>query len=593
MDPQYIRNFSVIAHIDHGKSTLADRFLQITGTIPAREFRDQVLDDMDLERERGITIKAHSVQMRYRAEDGNDYVLNLIDTPGHVDFSYEVSRSLKACEGAILLVDAAQGVQAQTVANFHLALEEGLEIIPVLNKIELPNADVAQCLKELKDLAGFVPEEVLTVSAKEGRGVKELLEAVIRKVPPPACDADAPARALIFDSVYDHFRGVVIYVRLIEGKLAPGEKILLMNSGLEFEVSEVGIFHPEMKAVGSLTAGEVGYVIAGIKDPADVWIGDTITSANAPAREALAGFRALQPVVFSGLYPINAADFGELKAALGKLHLNDPSFVYQPESSVALGSGYRCGFLGLLHMDIVQERLQREYDLDLVMTHPSVVYQVALRDGAEFSLDNPMAYPSRNLIQEVREPFIRAFIITPTEHIGAIMQMVQDRRGACVSTESLGERSVILTFEVPLNEVVVDFYDLIKSVTHGYGSLDYEHIGHRPADLVKLEILLNSEPVDAFACLVHQEKARERGMKLAARLKEVIPHHQFQVAIQAAADGKVIARETIKAFRKDVTGYLYGGDRSRKDKLLQKQKRGKKRMKMVGKVNIPQKAFLE
>ncbi len=590
---QRIRNFCVVAHIDHGKSTLADRFLQATGAIPDRQFRDQVLDDMDLERERGITIKSHPVQMRYRSADGNDYVLNLIDTPGHVDFSYEVSRSLKACEGAVLLVDAAQGVQAQTVANFHLALEGNLEIIPVLNKIELPNADVPQCLKELEDMAGFSPEEVLLVSAKEGRGVRELLETVIRRVPPPGGDPVEPLRALIFDSVYDHFRGVVIYVRLFGGRLKAGEKIRLMNSGREFEVSEVGVFHPEMTAAPELSAGGVGYLIAGIKDPADVRIGDTITTVASPAREPLPGFQTLQPVVFSGLYPVNAADFDELKAALAKLHLNDPSFVYQPESSTALGHGFRAGFLGLLHMDIVQERLQREYNLDLVMTHPSVIYQVVLREGKEFFLDNPMAFPARNQIQEVREPFIRARVITPSEHIGAIMQIALDRRGFCVSTESLGTKAVMMTFELPLNEVVVDFFDLIKSATHGYGSLDYEPIGYRPSDLVKLEILLNGEPVDAFACLVHQEKARERGGKLAERLKDVIPRHQFQIAVQAAADGKIIARETIKAFRKDVTGYLYGGDRTRKDKLLNKQKEGKKRMKMVGKVNLPQKAFIE
>jgi GTP-binding protein LepA len=590
---QRIRNFCVIAHIDHGKSTLADRFLQVTGSIPDRQFRDQVLDDMDLERERGITIKSHPVQMHFHSADGNDYILNLIDTPGHVDFSYEVSRSLKACEGAVLLVDAAQGVQAQTVANFHLALEGNLEIIPVLNKIELPNADVETCLKELKDLAGFSPEEVLLVSAKEGRGINELLETVIKRVPPPGGDPAEPLRALIFDSIYDHFRGVVIYVRLFGGKLKAGEKIWLMNFEREFEVSEVGVFRPEMEAAAELSAGDVGYVIAGIKDPADVRIGDTITAVAAPAREALPGFRTLQPVVFSGVYPVNAADFDELKTALGKLQLNDPAFVYQPESSTALGHGFRAGFLGLLHMDIVQERLQREYNLDLVMTHPSVIYQVVLRDGKEFSLDNPMAFPARNLIQEVREPFIRARVITPSEHIGAIMQIALDRRGFCVSTESLGTRSVMMTFELPLNEVVIDFFDLIKSATHGYGSLDYEPIGHRRSELVKLEILLNGEPVDAFACLVHQDKARERGMKLAERLKDVIPRHQFQIAVQAAADGKIIARETIKAFRKDVTGYLYGGDRTRKDKLLNKQKEGKKRMKMVGKVNLPQKAFIE
>ncbi|MFH1038309.1 MAG: translation elongation factor 4 [PVC group bacterium] len=588
-----IRNFCIIAHIDHGKSTLADRFLEITETIKPRDFRDQVLDDMDLERERGITIKSHPVQMKYRSGGQGDYTLHLIDTPGHVDFSYEVSRSLSACEGAILLVDAAQGVQAQTVANFYLALEQGLEIIPVLNKIDLPNADVPRCVRQLKDLAGFTEEEIFPISAKTGAGVSGLLRKVVEAVPPPPGRVDHPLQALIFDSVYNLFRGVIVYVRLMNGRLAAGEKVLLMNSGREYEVQEVGVFRPAMEAAGELRSGEVGYIIANIKEPSEVMIGDTLTSSTQPCTKPLPGFKELRPLVFSGLYPVNSADYEELKTALLKLHLNDPSFVYQPENSQALGFGFRCGFLGLLHMDIVNERLQREYGLSLVMTTPSVVYRVTTTDGRETILDNPMLLPEKNLIVEIREPFIRAFIITPNDHIGQIMQLAQDRRGECTATESLGLNSVILTFELPLNEVVIDFHDLIKSMTHGYGSLDYEYVGYRPSSLVKLEILLNQEPVDAFSSLVHREKARARGLKLVERLKEVIPRHMFRIAIQASADGQVIARETIKPFRKDVTAKLYGGDRTRKDKLLKKQKAGKKKMKMVGQVQVPQKAFIE
>ncbi|MDP8213825.1 MAG: translation elongation factor 4 [Candidatus Euphemobacter frigidus] len=588
-----IRNFCIIAHIDHGKSTLADRFLEITKTIKPRDFRDQMLDDMDLERERGITIKSHPVQMRYRTREGRDCVLHLIDTPGHVDFSYEVSRSLSACEGAILLIDAAQGVQAQTVANFYLALEEGLEIIPVLNKIDLPNADPDRCLRQLRDLAGFTGEEVFQISAKKGDGVEDLLEKVIERVPPPSGAGDQPLQALIFDSIYNPFRGVIVYVRLFGGSLSPGDKVLLMNSEREYEVQEVGIFRPGMEAREELSAGEVGYIIANIKEPSKVMIGDTLTSAVRPCPAPLPGFKELRPLVFSGLYPVNSADYEDMKTALVKLRLNDPSFVYQPENSQALGFGFRCGFLGLLHMDIINERLQREYDINLVMTIPSVVYQISTTDGRELALDNPVLLPERNRIVEVKEPYIRAFIITPNDYIGQIMQIVQERRGECTSTESLGRLSVILTFEIPLNEVVIDFYDLIKSVTHGYGSLDYEHIGYRRSNLVKLEILLNKEVVDAFSSLVHREKARSRGLKMVERLKDVIPRHMFKIAVQASADGQIIARETIKPFRKDVTAKLYGGDRTRKDKLLKKQKAGKKKMKMVGKVQVPQRAFIE
>lgn len=548
---------------------------------------------MDLERERGITIKSHPVQMSYRTRSGRDCLLHLIDTPGHVDFSYEVSRSLSACEGAILLVDSAQGIQAQTVANFYLALEQGLEIIPVLNKIDLPNADPARCLKQLQALAGFTEDEVFQISAKNGSGAAELLEAVVARVPSPPRERTAEVRGLIFDSIYNPFRGVIIYVRLFEGKLITGEKVLLMNKGREYEIQELGVFRPQMEPVDELGAGEVGYIIANIKDPAEVLIGDTLTAAARPCSEPLPGFKELQPLVFSGLYPVNSADYEDLKIALEKLHLNDPSFVYQPENSQALGFGYRCGFLGLLHMDIINERLRREYDLGLVTTTPSVVYRVTTTEGKELTIDNPVLLPEKNCLQEIREPFIRAWIITPNEHIGSIMQIAQDRRGECVATESLGENSVILTFNLPLNEVVIDFYDLIKSVTHGYGSLDYEYTGYRSSDLVRLEILLNGEPVDAFSCLVHREKARTRGLKMVERLKEVIPRHLFKIAVQAAADGKVIARETIKPFRKDVTAKLYGGDRTRKDKLLKKQKAGKKKMKMVGQIQVPQSAFIE
>jgi len=588
-----IRNFCIIAHIDHGKTTLSDRLLELTGAVASRDFRDQLLDGMDLERERGITIKAHPVQMHYAASDGNTYRLNLIDTPGHVDFSYEVSRSLKACEGAVLLVDAAQGVQAQTVANFYLALENDLEIIAAVNKVDLPSADPEGCLRQLQDLTGIPPDQIRRVSAKTGSGVKELLEQVIEAVPPPRGDPSASAQALVFDSLYDVYRGVIVYIRMVNGRLSKGDKVRFHSTGNEYEIGEIGVFKPEMTPTDLLSAGQVGYVIATIRDPSEVKSGDTLTLSAQPCAAPLPGFREHRPVVFSGLYPVNSADYEDLKAALVKLNLNDASFVYQPETSAALGFGFRCGFLGLLHLDIISERLTREYGLELVMTSPSVVYEITLSNWEDIKLDNPINFPDRNQIIEVREPFIRAFIITPNDNIGQIMQIAQERRGTCVSTESLGLNSVILTFELPLNEVVIDFYDLIKSVTHGYGSLDYEYVGYRPSDLVKMEILLNGEPVDAFSCLVHQDKAYYRGRRTVERLKEVIPRQQFRVAIQAAIDGKVIARETVRPFRKDVTAGLYGGDRSRKDKLLNKQKEGKKRMRMVGKVEVPQKAFIE
>jgi len=587
------RNFCIIAHIDHGKTTLSDRFLEMTGAVASREHRAQMLDDMDLERERGITIKAHPVRMNYTAADGRTYRLNLIDTPGHVDFSYEVSRSLKACEGAILLVDAAQGVQAQTVANFYLATDAGLEIIVALNKVDLPIADPERCRRQIFDLTGIPEAEMANVSAKSGTGIRELLERVIERVPPPAGDPEAPVQALIFDSLYDTYRGVIVYVRVVHGTLRVRDRVTLMSNGANYEIGELGVFKPGMTPVEELQAGQVGYFVATIRDPSEIKTGDTVTLASRPASAALPGFKEHRPVVFSGLYPVNSADYENLKTALQKLHLNDSSFVYQPESSAALGFGFRCGFLGLLHLDIISERLSREYDLDLIMTSPSVVYEITKTDWEEITLDNPVNFPSRSEIIEVREPFIRAFVITPNEHIGQIMQIARERRGECISTESLGLNSVILTFEIPLNEVVIDFYDLIKSVTHGYGSLDYEPIGYRPSELVKMEIMLNNEPVDAFSSLVHQDKAAYKGRRVVEKLKEVIPRHQFRIAIQAAIDGKIIARETVNPFRKDVIAGLYGGDRTRKDKLLNKQKAGKKRLRMIGKVEVPQKAFIE
>ncbi len=587
------RNFCIIAHIDHGKTTLSDRFLEMTGAVASREHRAQLLDDMDLERERGITIKAHPVRMNFAAADGRTYRLNLIDTPGHVDFSYEVSRSLKACEGAVLLVDASQGVQAQTVANFYLATDAGLEIIVALNKVDLSIADPERCRRQIFDLTGIAPAEIVSVSAKSGEGIRELLERVIERVPPPAGDPEAPVQALIFDSLYDTYRGVIVYVRVVSGTLRVRDRVTLMSTGANYEIGELGVFKPGMTPVEELQAGQVGYFVATIREPSEIKTGDTVTLTQRPASAALPGFKEHRPVVFSGLYPVNSADYENLKIALQKLHLNDSSFVYQAESSAALGFGFRCGFLGLLHLDIISERLSREYNLDLIMTSPSVVYEITKTDWEEITLDNPVNFPSRSEIIEVREPFIRAFVITPNEHIGQIMQIARERRGECISTESLGLNSVILTFEIPLNEVVIDFYDLIKSVTHGYGSLDYEPIGYRPSELVKMEIMLNSEPVDAFSSLVHQDKAAYKGRRVVEKLKEVIPRHQFRIAIQAAIDGKVVARETVQPFRKDVTAGLYGGDRTRKDKLLNKQKAGKKRLRMIGKVEVPQKAFIE
>ncbi len=590
---EYIRNFCIIAHIDHGKSTLADRFLEITNTIEKRDLVEQTLDGMDLERERGITIKSHPVKLMYTPEQSSEsYIMNLIDTPGHVDFSYEVSRSLAACEGAILLVDAAQGVQAQTVANVHLALDHDLEIIPVINKVDLPAADVDTVTKQIVELLGVPEETILQTSGKSGVGIPELLDKVIELVPPPALPETEELKWLIFDSQYDIYKGVIVYGRVFSGTIKKGDKIRFMSNGLTFEVIEIGIFSPKMKPTDSLSVGEVGYLTATIKNAADVRVGDTVTLDRKPAAEALPGFKECHPMVFSGFYPIDASDYEEFAKALARLKLNDASFHYEQENSAALGFGFRCGFLGLLHMEIIQERLEREYNVNLLATTPSVVYQIMLKNGEVFAIDNPLYFPDPSTIEQIEEPFVDAFVVTPVDRIGAIMRLALERRGTMKTTESLDASRVILHFEMPLNEIILDFYDKIKSVTAGYGSLDYEHTGFKPSDLIKLDIMINGETVDALSSITHRERAYQRGRVIAEKLQEAIPRQQYAVAIQAAIGGKVIARETVRAMRKDVTAKCYGGDISRKRKLLEKQKAGKKRMKQIGKVNIPQKAFL-
>jgi len=589
-----IRNFCIIAHIDHGKSTLADRMLQLTKTIDARDFQDQVLDSMDLERERGITIKCHPVSMHYQAADGQRYEFNLLDTPGHVDFTYEVSRSMAACEGAILLVDAAQGVEAQTVANAFLALENNLKIIPVLNKIDLPTANIAEVSRQIEELLGVSIAEGCMVSAKTGEGVREMMELIVGKIPAPTIQPDSNCtRALIFDSVYDAYRGVVPYVRVFEGELKVGERALLMGTACSSEVKEVGIFTPKMTPVKVLRAGQVGYLVGTIKSPRDIRVGDTVTTSVHAAQSPLPGFKNIQPMVFSGVYPVNTADYEKLKLSLDRLALNDSSFTYQNESSVALGFGFRCGFLGLLHMEIVQERLRREYDLDIISTYPAVVYNVYLRDGACLRIDNPVNLPEQTRIERIEEPMIKAFIICRNEQISDLMKLIMDRRGTLDKTDSLDTKRVMLTCTLPLNEILVDFYDCLKSISHGYASMDYEHSGYAASDLVRLDILLNSEQVDAFSCLIHRSKAEARGRQMCAALKEVIPPHLFAVPVQAAIGKTIIARETIRALRKDVTAKCYGGDITRKRKLLERQKEGKKRMKQVGRVNVPQEAFIK
>jgi len=587
------RNFCIIAHIDHGKTTLSDRMLEMTGTIEERDKQDQLLDSMDLERERGITIKAHPVTMKYLAQDGNTYRLNLLDTPGHVDFAYEVSRSLAACEGAVLVVDAAQGVEAQTVANVHLALKQKLTIVPVINKVDLPNADVPTVKKQLEDILAIPADEAVLASAKTGLGVPEVLEAIVRRIPAPKPIEDGKLRALVFDSVFDIYRGVVAYARVFSGSLVAGQAVQLMSTSNQYEIKEVGIFIPKQFAQPKLEAGHVGYFIANIKTTADIKIGDTLTDQRNPAPEPLPGFQELHPMVFSGIYPINTADFEHLKTAMGKLQINDSAFGYQAESSVALGYGFRCGFLGLLHMEIVQERLRREFDMDIIATYPSVVYHILKTNGELVQVDNPSFLPDPSVIEEIREPIVKCFVMCPNENIGDMMQLIMEKRGDVEHTESLDTRRVMLTAVLPLNEILVDFNDKIKSLTHGYGSMDYEHNGYRAADLVKLDLLVNGEPVDAFSSIVHRAKAETRGRLLAGKLKEVIPQQLFQVAIQAAIGGKVIARENVSALRKNVTAKCYGGDITRKRKLLEKQKEGKKRMKAIGRVNIPQEAFIE
>ena len=592
MSIERTRNFCIIAHIDHGKTTLSDRLLESTGTIGEREKQDQLLDSMDLERERGITIKAHPVTMRYVAGDGQDYRLNLLDTPGHVDFSYEVSRSLAACEGALLVVDAAQGVEAQTVANVHLALKQGLAIIPVINKIDLPNADIPTVKKQLEDILAIPSEEAIEASAKAGLGIVEILEAIVTRIPPPRA-RDEILRGLVFDSVFDGYRGVVAYIRVATGSVNPGMGVKLMSTNQNYEIKEVGLFTPKMLPQPRLSAGDVGYFIANIKSTAEIKIGDTLTDARKSAQEPLQGFQEVHPMVFSGIYPINTADFEHLKAAMSKLQLNDSAFVFQPESSVALGFGFRCGFLGLLHMEIIQERLRREYGMDIIATYPSVVYEVVKTNSERIEVDNPANLPDMSVVEEIREPIVKCFVMVPNANIGDMMQLMLDKRGTVEHTESLDSRRVMITGTLPLNEILVDFHDKIKTLTRGYGSMDYEPAGYREADLVKLEMLVNGEPVDAFSSIVHRDKAAARGRSLAAKLKEVIPPQLYQVAIQAAIGGKIIARENVNALRKNVTAKCYGGDITRKRKLLEKQKEGKKRMKAIGSVNIPQEAFIQ
>ncbi|MBL8929220.1 MAG: elongation factor 4 [Kineosporiaceae bacterium] len=588
--PEMIRNFCIIAHIDHGKSTLADRMLQITGVVDPRLMRDQYLDRMDIERERGITIKSQAVRMPWES-DGATYALNMIDTPGHVDFTYEVSRSLAACEGAVLLVDAAQGIEAQTLANLYLALENDLAVIPVLNKIDLPAANPEQCAEELAGLIGCQPEDCLRVSGKTGDGVEALLDQIVRQVTPPVGDPTAPARAMIFDSVYDTYRGVVTYVRVIDGKLTPRERILMMSTRATHELLEIGVISPEPAPAPGLGVGEVGYLITGVKDVRQSKVGDTVTDAQKPATDALGGYRDPKPMVFSGLYPIDGSQYPDLREALDKLKLNDAALVYEPETSAALGFGFRCGFLGLLHLEIVRERLEREFNLDLISTAPNVVYEVSLDDGREVTVTNPSEYPGGK-VAEVREPVVRATILSPSEYIGAIMELCQQRRGVLLGMDYLSTERVEMRYTLPLAEIVFDFFDQLKSRTRGYASLDYEMSGDQVADLVKVDILLQGETVDAFSAIVHKDKAYTYGVAMAGKLKTLIPRQQFEVPIQAAIGARVIARENVRAIRKDVLAKCYGGDITRKRKLLEKQKEGKKRMKMVGRVEVPQDAFI-
>ncbi len=588
-----IRNFCIIAHIDHGKSTLADRLLEMTGVLTEREMEDQVLDTMEIEREHGITIKAQAVRMVYKAKDGEEYILNLIDTPGHVDFNYEVSRSLAACEGAILVVDAAQGIEAQTLANVYLALDHDLEILPVINKIDLPSAQPDVVKKEIEDVIGLDASEAPLISAKNGINIEAVLESVVKNVPPPEGDENAPLRALIFDSYYDSYKGVIVYIRVKEGTLKLGDKVRMMYTNKEFTVTEIGYMKPGGLVPGTqLSAGEVGYFAASIKNVKDTRVGDTVTTADNPAKEPLPGYKKVNPMVFCGIYPADGSKYGDLRDALEKLQLNDASLTFEPESSVALGFGFRCGFLGLLHMEIIQERLEREFDFDLVTTAPSVIYKVTKTNGETLYIDNPTNLPPPAEIKTMEEPIVKATIMTPTEYVGNIMELAQERRGIYKDMTYIDEGRVMLTYELPLNEIIYDFFDALKSRTKGYASLDYEMLGYRESDLVKLDIMLNGEIVDALSFIVHREKAYARGRRIAEKLKEAIPRQQFEVPIQACIGGKIIARETVKAYRKDVLAKCYGGDITRKKKLLEKQKEGKKRMRQIGTVEVPQEAFM-
>ena len=592
MDQRYIRNFSIIAHIDHGKSTLADRFLELTGALQAREMEAQVLDAMDLERERGITIKAHPVRLNYTAVSGEQYVLNLIDTPGHVDFGYEVTRSLAACEGALLLVDASQGVEAQTLANAYLAVDNNLDVIPVINKIDLPSAQPDECKRQIEDIIGLDASTAILASAKEGTGTRDILEAVIARFHPPTGVPDAPLKALIFDSWYDAYRGVVIVVRVIDGALRTKQKIRLMATAQDYEVDGLGVFSPKATPVDELGVGEVGFIVANIKRVSDAKIGDTVTEAARPTEEPFPGFKELKPMVFAGLYPVEGHKYTELREALEKLRLNDASFFYEPETSAALGFGFRCGFLGLLHMEIVQERLEREYGMDLVTTAPGVLYRVTTTDGEVQEIDSPAKLPDAGRIARLEEPVITAMILTPSEHVGGILQLCQDKRGIQKKLEYLKSDRVLITYELPFNEVVLDFYDKLKTLSRGYASLDYHVTGYWESPLVKMDILVNGEPVDALSIIVHRDAAYDRGRALASKMRELIPRQMFEVAIQASIGNRIIARESVKALRKNVLAKCYGGDITRKRKLLEKQKEGKKRMKRVGRVEIPQEAFL-
>ncbi|MFO7152235.1 MAG: translation elongation factor 4 [Bacillota bacterium] len=587
-----IRNFCIIAHIDHGKTTLSDRLLEYTGTIPEREIKEQVLDMMDLERERGITIKAKAVRMIYRADDGQNYLLNLIDTPGHVDFNYEVSRSLAACEGALLVIDASQGIEAQTLANTYLALEHDLEIIPVINKIDLPGAEPERVKQEIEDVIGLPADDALLISAKEGIGIKEVLEAIVKRIPAPKGSESEPLKALIFDSLYDPYKGAIAFVRIAQGKIEPKQKIKMMSTGKVFEVTEVGIFSPEMVSTDSLSAGEVGYVVAGIKNVKDTRVGDTITDAENPATEPLPGYKKAVPMVFCGVYPADGEDYEKLREAFEKLQLNDASLFFEPETSAALGFGFRCGFLGLLHMEIVQERLEREYGLNLITTAPSVIYKIKMTNGEEMMVDNPTNFPEPSKIEHIEEPYVEASIMLPTEYVGAVMELCQEKRGIFKDMQYLSEKRVLMRYDMPLSEIIYDFFNQLKSRTKGYASLDYELTGYRKSDLCKVDILINGELVDALSFIVHKEKAYARARQLVEKLKEVIPRHLFEIPIQAAIGGRIIARETIKALRKNVLAKCYGGDVTRKKKLLEKQKEGKKRMRQLGKVEVPQEAFM-